>query len=190
MCINFIDDNFVRLIQATSGVFSVLVSITAIFVVWRVEIRNHKRFQIQQELTTKIANANIKPLLASHSVKYGNLKDVALYNYGSGTAIITSISFSKDKKVSNNLANIFDLGSIAWDNHWTFITEKTYLRAGEKIILVKLSAEGLIKQGKSEPEALKILEKWQKQLGGIEIKISYEDILGNKQNDYVRTYNS
>lgn len=152
--------------------------------------RLEAELELEKLKSESIANANIKPLLGSHSIRHLTKREVYLRNFGRGTAIITSISFSKGQKVSNNLARIFDLGSIIFDDEWTFLTEKTYIAADETKILVQLTKAFLIQQGKSEEEALEILEKWQEQLDGIEIKISYEDILGNKQDDYVRTYHS
>lgn len=178
------------IIQTVASIVAIIVGITGVILALRAEYRNNKRFETQFKLQTETAKASVKPILATYTSEFADVKAVTLYNFGSGIAVITGIAFSKEGKAVNNLANLFELGKVSWDMHWTFAKVKAYLKAGEKIILVKLAAESLIKQGYSREEAFKILERWQEQLNGIEVKITYEDILGNIQPDYKMTYKS
>lgn len=178
---------FATTVQAIGGVLSALAALSAVLVALHVERRARQRFQQQLDRETRIAHANLKPLLAVYPSKFINHKAVRLENYGLGTAVITSISFSENGRVvqHRNLAKLFSLPhSPVWDYFWTFREKVYYVRSGEKIIMVELTMKNLLGQGFDESTALSILKNWQEQLNKITIDISYEDILGNPQEPY------
>src|SRR5713226_8903242 len=97
------DTEPIRLVAQLS---STLIAVTALIISFRTERRNQKRFERQLELTSKIATANVKPLLAISWDAYENDKGLSLVNHGVGTAVITDIKFSKGSKQSKDLSEL------------------------------------------------------------------------------------
>jgi hypothetical protein len=97
---NMISPELSEAIQAVAGLLSLFISIAAIFISIRVEARNSKRIQREQFEAKQIAMASVKPVLTIATKNYINLKEVQLVNHGPGTAVITKIVFSKNKKAS------------------------------------------------------------------------------------------
>jgi hypothetical protein len=174
------------LIQAISSALSCIAAIIAIFIALRVENRTNQRFSQQLQREETLAIANIKPLLAVYPSKFLTRKAITLSNYGLGTAIITAISFSKGNIVERKaIMNLFSFAkNIVWDYYWIFRENKYYVQAGQKIKLLELTHTGLSEDGLSEDDIEAILSSFQQQMEGLTIRISYEDILGNKQVDY------
>lgn len=179
----------VSLISSITAVISSLAAIIAIVIAIIVEIRSHKRFSEQLKREEKLALANIKPLLDIYPSKFINHKAVTLHNYGVGTAIITSITFSKDAKSENaSLVNLFNFPQrIVWANFWNFRQKVYYIQAGQDLVLLKLTEENLSNQGFDEKTIKSILSSCEEQMRGINIQITYSDILGNIQEKYNAT---
>lgn len=174
----------IMIFTAISSIAATVAIVVAIFV----EVRTGQRFSEQLKREEKLALANIKPLLAVYPSKFINHKAVTLHNYGIGTAVITSISFSKGDKVENiSLVNLFSFPQeVIWDYFWNFRQKKYYIQSGQDIVLVELTEKNLAE--KFEENTIKnILDSWQEQMDGITIKITYEDILGNPQESYETT---
>jgi hypothetical protein len=79
-----------------------------------------------------------------------------------------------------------------WDDFEIFPTDKQYVKAGQEIVLAKLTRKGLAENNKElkleDSQISEILEAWTNQLKGITIKIAYQDVLGDKQTDCERTF--
>lgn len=172
-------------IQATSNLLAVLIAAIAVIVTIRAENRAVKKFRADIALQEKIAKANLRPLLAIFTSEFADNKGIVLLNAGIGTAVITNIVFSKDGKTARSVSHLFDLpDGIRWNNSWYFRPRKHYLSAGKSIDLVRLTASNLMRQGVSDSEVARVLVAWQDQMPGISINIKYEDVMGNKQEDY------
>jgi hypothetical protein len=142
-------------------------------------------------LTKSIAEAQAKPILTIYTSEYLNEKGLRIENVGVGTAVITQIKIAKGNIQRNTVAELFQFDqSLKWDTFWRFQQTTDYLKAGERRILARLTAENLVRQGFGESEALAILKSWQSQLEGITIEIDYEDVFGNRQRPYKRTFKS
>ena len=180
----------IEFVQVVAGVASTLVAVTALYMSFRSERRSQLRFEDQLQQSREIAAANLKPLLIIRSQTYVNRKGITLVNGGVGTAVITDIEFSKDGRSTRHLVELFDLeAGYMWDTFWRFSGRKYYLRAGEKYQLVEMTVDGLLRQGCTEDQALKLLARWQKQKSGIKVRVEYEDLLGNSVEPYSDTLN-
>lgn len=177
------------MISSITAIVSSVAAIVAIGIAVFVERRANKRFSEQLRREERLALANLKPLLAVYPSKFINHKAVTLHNYGIGTAVITSISFSKGSKVENlSLVNLFSFPQkVIWDYFWNFRQKRYYLQPGQDIVLLKLTEENLSSQDFDETTIKNVLDSWQEQMNGIAIKITYEDVLGNPQESYEAT---
>lgn len=170
------------LLQVVADSAAVIIALAALVFSFRIEARNHRRFEQDLETSRKLAAANLKPLLYIRSQTYADLKSVILENRGVGPAVITRIRFSKDGRESRNLAELFGLPEVRrWDLYRTYAESGTHLRAGAEEVLVRLSQPRLVEQGFAPEEALEILRRWQQAKTGIRIEIDYQDVLGNPQ---------
>jgi hypothetical protein len=170
-------------IKLIAQLFSTLVAITALIVSFRTERRNQRRFERQLELTTKIATANIKPMLAVSVDGYIDNKGVTLSNYGPGTAVITSLGFSKGKQRSQDMSELIEFDTdqdVIWDECPSFDDKPYYIPSKSSEDLLRLTLERLIEDGFSEDEAVSLLEVLEQQIDEIKIIVTYEDVLGNK----------
>jgi hypothetical protein len=177
------------LITSITATISSIAAITAILVAILVVIRTHRRVSEGLRREERLALANIKPLLAVYPSKFIDHKAVTLHNYGIGTAVLTGISFAKGNNVDSlSLVNLFNFSEkVIWDYFWNFRQRKLYVQPGRDVLLVKLTAENLAEQGFDAATIRKILDAWQQQMDGITIYITYEDVLGNLQEDYETT---
>lgn len=159
-------------IEIVISIASVLVAVAAIIVAI-----------LAKAQAAKIAAANLRPVLGIDEYHYTNLKSVKVSNYGGGTAVITSISFSKEGKTEKrDLVHLFDLKKdVMWDEYRQFPDGVFYLREGQQFTLVELSKSNLVQQGFSENDASSILDDLDGQFWGIQVSITYEDLLGNKK---------
>jgi hypothetical protein len=175
-------------IKLVAQLSSTPIAVTALIISFRTERRNQKRFERQLELTTKIATANIKPLLAISWEAYENNQGFTLVNHGVGTAVITGIEFSRGRKRSNDLAELIDFErveeefekEVIWDESPSYSDEVFYLPGKSNEDLLRLTMQGLEENEFSEAQANAVLESLEQQLGKIKIEITYEDVLGNK----------
>ena len=89
---------------------------------------------------------------------------------------------------SLSLVNLFDFAErVNWDYSWSFRQRRLYVQPGQDVVLLKLSEANLAGQGFDEATIRKILDSVQEQMDGITMYITYEDILGNLQEDYETT---
>ena len=178
------------LLQLIGGLLSSAAAMIAIIIAIVVETRTHRRFSNQLEREEKIAVANLKPLLAIHSSNFLDYRAVTLCNYGIGTAVIKKVIFSKNSKQTHRkLIHLFDFSKITdkkfhFDWGWDFSESKYYLQAGQSLELFKMSKTFLSSQELGQEDINKVFTRWEEQKDGVNIKIAYEDILGNKQEDY------
>ena len=171
-------------IQTSISILSLTVAIIAIVVAFRVENRNQKRFDQGISESKKIAEANVKPLLAIYTIGYETFRGMRLANQGQGTAVITNVVLHKNGVEGQNAADLVDLPqSMFWDTYWRFGGTNLYIKAGDERRLLELSQKNLIAQGIDEKEASEILSILKDEMNNIEITIEYEDIIGNKQPD-------
>lgn len=171
-----------------ASIVSMVVAIVALFVAFRVERRNQLRFDDQLKQSRKFAIANMKPLITIQSQIYINRKGITLSNFGVGTAVITNIEFEKGGYSTRSLVELFDLGTeFMWDTFWKFSGDKYYIPANGRRQLVELTSKNLVKQEWSEDEAIALLAKWQAQKAGINVRIEYEDLIGNTLEPYITT---
>ena len=176
-------DTIIAFAIAFAPVASVGVAILAIFLSCWVEKRNRKRFNKQLKQAEKIAVANATPLLVIRSQVYEHKKGITLTNRGVGTAVITSMKFSRDGQdgvTTSNLVELFNLSEkFQWNTFLRFTGDRHYLAAGETFQLVKLTESALVKQGLSQEDARNLLQQWQTQKSGIQVCIEYQDVFGN-----------
>ncbi len=179
-----------EVVQTVAGVMSSLVAVVALLVAFRVELRSNTRFQAQLEQSERIARANVRPLVTIYSQAYTDLKSVKLVNRGIGTAVINAIEFSKNGRSTRNLVELFEIDrEFSWQDFRRYPEGLVYLPPGETVDLVKISETHLINQNISPHNVEDILKQWQAQKTGIEVRIEYEDVLGNPQDPYVDTLN-
>jgi hypothetical protein len=170
-------------VTLVAQLLSTLVAVTALVIGFRSERRNQKRFDRQMDLTTKIAKANIKPLLAISIDAYINEQGVELINHGAGTAVIKKLQFSRKNRHSQDMSVLINLDAkkeIVWDESPSFDDKPFYLPSKSSEDLLRLTSDGLIEDGFSENEALKLLETLEPQIDEIKVVVTYEDVLGNK----------
>jgi len=179
----------VAMISSITAIVSSFAAIIAIVIAIVVEIRSNKRFAEQLSREERLALANIKPILDIYPSKFLDHKAVTLHNYGIGTAVITSISFSKGNKRENiSLVSFFSFPQqVVWDYFWNFKRKVYYVQSGQDLVLLRLTAENLSNQGFDDTTVKGILDSCEEQMRGINIKITYNDILGNPQEDYETT---
>ena len=77
---------------AVAPLLSTITAVAALFISFRTERRVQGRFQQQLDLSRRIAEANIRPLLALTISAYVDHKAIELTNHGAGTAVIRKIT--------------------------------------------------------------------------------------------------
>jgi hypothetical protein len=143
------------------------------------------QFQSQQQSADLVAHANIKPLLDTLGEKTEDSRSIALINYGIGSAIITSVKFTRisDGNWSNCcIADLFD-DEIRHDQIFTFWSGDSYLEPGGKILLLSITRNHLEDHGLDSAQINHMLRSWDAQIANITVKITYTDVLGERQND-------
>ena len=177
-------DRFIVWLQTLAGFGSLLVAVVALVIAFNTEKRSAERFRAELEQSKQIAQANIRPLLSIGSSGFIGVKLIVVENSGLGTAVVTKIEFSKGERRSLNLAELIEFQKrIVWDNFYVFGSADWFLEAGKNVKLVHLTFDGLLGQGFSRAEIAQILREFDEQQKGIVIRIEYEDLLGNKQED-------
>ena len=138
-------------------------------------------FRSQLNQAERIARANLKPLLSIRSQIYANLKSICVVNYGVGPAVVTKAEFCRTGNDSTDrIVDLFDLPVPNWDT-FTRLPPKRAIQTEGEVTLVKLSLQRLLTDNVQEKEATDLLRRWEDQKSGIQVKIEYEDILGNHQ---------
>lgn len=144
------------------------------------------QFHSQQQSADLVAHANIKPLLDTLGEKTEDSRSIAIINYGIGSAIITNVKFARksDGKWSNCcIADLFD-HKVMHDQVFTFLSGDSYLEPGGKILLLSITRNHLEDDhGLDSSQINRMLRSWDAQIANITVKISYTDVLGEKQND-------
>lgn len=142
----------------------------------------------QEVLQKELTATQMKPILKIEIVTSSSENRIVLCNIGLGPAVITNIEFSRDgKKLGySNLVGKITFRTLAgyfnsWESAKSFDSEKSYLEAGERINLIEVSAGYLSKKGFTAAEIDSLLYAWVKQMVGLTIKITYEDVFGNRQ---------
>lgn len=178
----------VNLVQSLVGVATLIVAIVSIFIGLRAERRNSERFSIQMQHAEDMVAASIRPLVSVYSQVYKKKKSLILCNRGLGPAIVTLGEFSKNGRTTNNVKDLFEFDvDIPWDS-WRKLTKGTFSVApGQEIVLLKLSEATLKSREFSESQAVELLESWQNQKTGIEVRIDYQDAVGRVQETYKAT---
>lgn len=144
-------------------------------------------FNSQQNRAEEHAQANLRPILTIRTQAYANRKAIILRNVGVGPAVITSATFSKEGKPTNNVVELFEELPIPYWETYINLPDGTVLPAQEDSILVLQTSRHLMDadvQGVeiTKERALEILEQWDEIKSGIHASIKYEDVLGNTQN--------
>src|SRR5947207_543993 len=113
-----IDSESLKLVAQTT---STVVALVALYLTFRAERRNQMRFQEQLDLSRRIAQANVRPLLAVTVSAYVDHKALELENHGAGTAVIRKLAFRRGRRTAGNVLDLMDFErDIVWDD---FITE-------------------------------------------------------------------
>ncbi len=135
-------------LQIAANIGSLVVAVAALFFTFQTENRSAERFDKQLEQSNQIAKANIRPLLSIGTSGFMGIKLVSLKNSGLGTAVVKDILFKKGEKTVRNLAKLFEFKKqVIWDNFYSFTASDFFLRAGESVMLVNLTAERLQQRG-------------------------------------------
>ncbi len=170
-------NHLVEWLQIGANIGSLIVAVVALTITFNTENRSAERFREQLAQSNEIAKANIRPLLDLGSSGFIGVKLISLQNDGLGTAVVKKINFTKNEKSVLNLAELFEFKKkVVWDNFYVFTNSNYFLRAGESVPLLNLTAEGLRRQGYNESKITQILKEFDTQLKGIEIQIKYDDL--------------
>lgn len=178
--------NFKDFISIIVNIATALVAITAVTLSLNAERRNQERFEQQMMHSSKIAEANIRPLLSIKSSGFMGEKAFVLYNDGLGTSVINKIVFIRSGVEKYNLADHFSfVDPIIWNNFYVFNEFETYLKSGESITLLHLNSGNLERQGYDKSQIEHIFQEFEKQQEEITIHIESKDLLGNIQDDLI-----
>ena len=103
-------------LQLVAPFVSLTVGVAALLLSLRSERRNQVRFQHQLDLSRRIAEANVRPLLGLTTNAYED-KRLELSNHGTGTAVIRSLVFRRGRKAATSVPDILDLpAEVVWDD--------------------------------------------------------------------------
>jgi hypothetical protein len=159
---------------------STAVALVALFLSFRNERRNQERFRSQLDLSRQVAEANVKPLLATHINGYDDDKGLVLTNHGAGTAVIQRILFRSGKRTASSVADLIELPrEIVWNECPDFEDSTVYLAPRTAEVLLAINEQQLTEQGLTETEIRATLDAVEKQLEKISVRITYSDVLGN-----------
>ncbi len=177
-------------LPSIATLLSVIVAVVALGVAIYFQIQSNKQFKTNMGLQSKIAAGNIKPLLSiSESPKTIIFSEaliaVVLNNDGLGPAVIKKVIFTKGTISGKSIPRILNVPTrprgYEWDAYKEFPETGIYLRAGESIILLKLTLEGLKNQGFYGISAQQIMANVRSEIRQVKISIEFENILEEKQ---------
>jgi len=167
-------------LKLVTQVTSTLVALVALAIGLRNETRNQKRFERQLELSSKVAAASAKPLLALSYEGYGDRKGIILQNHGPGTAVITDLWCCRGERRSKDLADLFDLGwGIPFEELSGFPDGTYYVPGKTSEVILRLTQAALEEAGKRN-EAGELLVELERQIDEFSMVVSYQDVLGNE----------
>lgn len=137
---------------------------------------SYRTFKLQREHNIK----SVKPILQIGQWDYENNLCVDMRNSGSGLAIVTSMAANNKTDISKNC--IYDwlpkklVGTMNYKEYWT--AHKTFVvQPGQIIKLIEVPVDTNIDEQKTQREKIRAI------LRQLTIKVSYEDIYGNKMED-------
>jgi hypothetical protein len=158
-----------------------LISLTALFVSFRVERRNQRRFQQQLETALEVAKANVAPRLGLSAEAYWNRQAIILRNYGPGTAIITALMCHRGNHSSRDLGDLFaPSANVSFEEISGFSDGKNYAQGHSTEVILLLTLEALVKAGHEPADARRILEALETQIDEFSMTVTYEDVLHNE----------
>ncbi|MGH9966406.1 MAG: hypothetical protein ACREBG_01025 [Pyrinomonadaceae bacterium] len=163
--------------QATSTA----VALVALYLTFRGERRNQIRFKEQLDLSRRIGEANIRPLLAVTVSGYVDRKALELENHGAGTAVVRELAFRRGKHTATDVLDLMEFEQeIEWDDFITGLENSTlYIRPNSSEMMIELTQDHLLEQGFSEDEAATVLKELEKQIDEVRVTVTYDDVLGN-----------
>ncbi|MGH9874316.1 MAG: hypothetical protein ACRD9S_17830 [Pyrinomonadaceae bacterium] len=173
-----IDSEILKLAaQATSTA----VALVALYLAFRGERRNQTRFKEQLDLSRRIAEANIRPLLAVTVSGYVDRKALEVENHGAGTAVVRELAFRRGKHTATDVLDLLEFEQeIEWDDFTTGLENSIlYIRPNSSEMMIELTQDHLLEQGFSEDEAAALLEELEKQIDEVRVIVAYDDVLGN-----------
>jgi hypothetical protein len=179
-----VSEGLAQSLQTAASLCAIVVSVVALAAAWRTERRAADRFELQQKETRDIASASVRPLLDVILGGYPAGRSVILRNYGLGPAAITAVAFTKDKSTMRDMRGLVD--TIPWDNYWNFRDRTYYLGPADRLLLLAVTMDGLRQHGVPEQEVQPLITRVNEQIRGIEVKISYSDVLGAPQPDLIK----
>jgi len=167
-------------LKLMSQMVSTLIGLVALFISFRNEHRNQLRFQQQLEFSKSIAEANIRPLLALTVSGYLERKALELVNHGSGTAVVTAITFKRGDREAASVPDVIELSDdVVWNDFTLLEDAIEYLPSKASDTLIELTYDHLIGQGFSKSAAAALMEELEAQLDEVKVTVTYEDVLGN-----------
>ena len=158
--------------QYWEGIIAGLALLTSAWSAWI----SYRTFRLQREHNIK----SVKPILQIGQWDYENNLCVDLRNSGSGIAMVTSASAVNKTEVSKNC--IYDwlpkklAGTMNYKEYWTGY-KNFVLQPGQVIKLIEIPVDTKVDEQKKQREEIRSL------LRQLTIKVSYEDIYGNKMED-------
>lgn len=151
-------------------------------------------------LQHRIAAAQVKPLLTIENLTSLDFKDeeedsaeVRLVNEGNGTAVITYVCFRRNDQSGLNLRNVLEISDEAQEKELALegsefgerLGERpNYLRSESPFTLLKMS----VKRRDHYSQARKLFDAIGEQIGQTTIIVKFEDVFGNKQPTFRRTF--
>ncbi len=160
---------------------ALFISLTALFVSFRVERRNQRRFQQQLETSLTVAKANVAPCLGLSAEAYWDRQAIILHNYGPGTAIITELMCHRGNQSSRDLGDLFALApNVSFEEISGFSDGKNYAPGRSVEVILLLTLEKLVNAGHEPSDARRILEQLEKQIDEFSMTVTYEDVLHNE----------
>lgn len=98
-----------------------------------------------------------------------------------GPAVITNVEYKKNDKTSTDIRDFVELPSYVGYRTFKFGSNCTYIKKDGEIILAEITMKDLKEQKYSDRQIENFMNKWEENIDGINIEITYTDILGEKQ---------
>jgi hypothetical protein len=141
-------------------------------------------FRRQESRAERLARGNVRPYLDVGSRYFVDLKTISIANQGVGPAIIRRAIFTKCGTSTHRIVELFDLpGDFLWE-FFAALQPGRAIRAQEEFVLVKQSLGHLESQGIPSEQGLQLLREFDQQQCGIQVRVEFEDILGNVMDVY------
>jgi len=139
----------------------------------------------------KTLHANMKPILDIETSSNGNYEKVLyLHNFGMGTANISDIIFYNDSYKSKDVRDFIILSYNPTVTSHFFADKFTYIQKDQEMLLAKITSDSLKHNNNySDTQIDEIMKEWTKCLNKVSVKITYEDMLGEKQKTLWRDFN-